>query len=58
MRDVLIPPDVEVMLNSPECVDWLLVNTRGSVLGHIMDGKLALRFDDDDEAAAFEVRWL
>ncbi|MBB5709420.1 hypothetical protein [Sphingomonas xinjiangensis] len=58
MRDVLIPPDMEAVLNSPECVNWLLDNTHGSVIGHVQNGKLALRFDDDEEAAAFEARWL
>jgi hypothetical protein len=58
MRDVIIPPDKETALRTDDCVEWLLDNTRGSVIGHVTDGKLMLRFDDDDEATALEARWL
>jgi hypothetical protein len=31
---------------------------RASVIGRTVNGKLLLRFDDGEEAAAFEARWL
>jgi hypothetical protein len=56
--DVLIPPDKTGVIQSADCVRWLVEQASAGVHGDVIDGQFFLRFEDAEDAKRFRERWL
>ena len=59
MRTLAIPPEKVDLIQSPDCLAWVVENCPGSVQGHMSpDTGYLLTVSDEEDAEALRQRWL